>query len=108
MRGEKVEAPVVHVGQELGRALFRRLPRRRLDRDAPGLAAAGRELVAERSEGYPQLLAVPRDEDRGLFAHELMVADGRDPGPEPASQVLRYRDLNDAAVLAGFDPAALP
>ena len=37
-----------------------------------------------------------------------MVADGRQPRPEAASQILADRDLDDAAVLAGLDPAALP
>jgi hypothetical protein len=38
----------------------------------------------------------------------LVVADGRELDAEPAPQVLRNRDFDDAAVLAGLDPAALP
>ena len=41
-------------------------------------------------------------------AHELVVAEGRDAGAEAAPQLFRDRDLHDAAVLAGVDPAALP
>ena len=108
VRGEDVEAAVVHVGQELGCALFGRFPRGRLDRDPPGLAAAGDELVPERGERDAQLLVVPGDEDERFLAHELMVADRGEPDPEPAAHVLGDRDLDDAAVLAGLDPAALP
>ncbi len=108
VRCEQVQAPVVHVGQELGRAFLGRRPLGRLDRDAPGLAAARGELVAEGREREPELLVVPRHEDRGLAAHELVIAQGRDPDAEAAPQVLADRDLDVGAVFAGFEPATLP
>ena len=55
MRREDVEAPVVHVAEELRRAGFDRLSGGRLHRDAPRLAGPGADLVPERRELQLQL-----------------------------------------------------
>ncbi len=108
MRGEEIEAPVVHIGQELGGALDGGLAIRRPDRDLPRLPAAGNKLVAERRERQRQFLIVPRHENIGVFTDELMVPEQSDARAEPSPQVLGDRDLQQAPVLPGFEPAALP
>ncbi len=108
VRGEEIEAPIVHVSQELGGALDGGLAVRGLDRDPPCLPASGNELVAEGREGQSQLFVVPRDEDAGRFADELMVPEQGNARAESAAQVLRHRDFEKAAVLSGREPTAFP
>ncbi len=108
MRSEKVEAPVVHVGQELGGALERRLPAGQPDRDAPGFLAARRQLVPERGERQLELLVVPGHEHARFLGHELVIPERREARPESAPEVLRDGDLQDARVPSRVEPAALP
>ena len=72
MGPEDIEATIVHIGQKLGRAL-RQTPLTTADLDPPGLPPSGAQIVAKGLEFDLQLLAVPRNEDRILQRHELMV-----------------------------------
>ena len=78
MGREDVEAAVVHVGQQLGRAgVDRGLPSapRTVTRKVSRLP--GPQPVAEGRELDLQLAVVPGHEDRRGLLHELVVADQR-------------------------------
>ncbi len=106
VRREDVEAPVVHVAEQLCRAGFDRLSGGRLHRDPPRLARPGTDPVAERRELQLQLLVVPRDEDRRRLAHPLVIPEGRERDAEPAAVLLRDRDLENRVPFSGLQDRA--
>ena len=107
MRREDVEAPVVHVREELGRLRERMLSRRALHGDAPRLGLAGPQAVAERRERDLQLPVVPRHEDGLRLLEELVVAHGRQRDAEAAAVLLRDRPLDQRRVRSRAQNAAL-
>ncbi len=72
-RGEEIEAPVVHRGQELRRAGLDRSALGVLHGDAERLARSGRQPVAEGRELDRELLVLPRHLERGALGDELVV-----------------------------------
>ncbi len=105
---QRVEAAVVHRGDQLGRAGAERAAEVILDADREALAAARAQLVAEGREVDHEPLVVPGHGERGAPGDELVVGDQARAHGEAAAVRLRHRDLEPGAVASGRErPAPL-
>ena len=107
VRGENVQALVIHVREQLGRASLHVRAGRALDAHAPGLLRSGAQLVAESGKLQFELLVVPRHKNGDVETHQLIVAQYGEPGAEPAAIGFLYRYLDERGVPPGDQAPAL-